>query len=89
MYRVQWLQTALDQLAAIWLSANSVLRQAITAASHQIDQHLQADPFTESESRPGGRQIFFLPPLGILFRVEADGQTISILRVWLFRKRNP
>jgi hypothetical protein len=89
MYRVDWLQTALDQLAAIWTSADSTLRQAITAASHQIDQQLQADPISPSESRPGGRRVLFASPLGILFRVEADGQTVSILRVWLFRRRSP
>jgi hypothetical protein len=89
MYRVEWLQTALNQLAALWTPADSTLRQAITAASHQIDQQLQTDPISASESRPGGRRVFFASPLGILFRMEADGQTVSILRVWLFRRRNP
>lgn len=87
MYRVDWLQTALDQLAALWTPADSVLRQAITAASHEIDRQLQIDPYIRSESRPGGRRVFFAPPLGILFRLEADGHTVSVLRVWLFRKR--
>ena len=87
MFRVEWLQTALNQLMIIWVQADSALRQAITAATHQIDQQLQADPYGQSESRPGGRRILFVPPLGILFPIEAGGQTVSVLRVWLFRKR--
>jgi hypothetical protein len=86
MFRVDWLQTALDQLMTIWMSADSAQRQAITAATHDIDQQLKADPFGPSESRPGGRRILFASPLGILFRIEADEQTVSVLRVWLFRK---
>jgi hypothetical protein len=87
MFQVEWLQTALNQLAAIWTSADSALRLAVTAATHQIDQQLQTDPFGASESRPEGRRILFVSPLGILFRIEEDGHTVSVLRVWLFRLR--
>jgi plasmid stabilization system protein ParE len=89
MFRVEWLQTALNQLTSIWTDADSVVRQAITAAGNRIDQQLQSDPYSGSESRPGGRRIAFVSPLGILFRVEQDGQTVTVLRVWLFRKRTP
>jgi hypothetical protein len=41
MFQVEWLQSALDELAAIWMQADSALRQAITVATHQIDQLLQ------------------------------------------------
>jgi hypothetical protein len=85
MYRVDWLQTALDQLAEIWMSADAEMRQIITAASHQIDQELRVDPFRDSESRAEGRRVRFVAPLGLLFRV--DGLVVSALRVWLFRKR--
>jgi len=89
MFRVEWLQTALNQLMLIWMSADSALRQAITTATHQIDQQLTTDPLGASESRSGGRRILLASPLGILFRMEADGQTVSVLRVWLFRKHSP
>jgi len=88
MYQVDWLQTALDQLTAIWMSADSAQRQAITTAAHQIEQQLQRDPFGPSESRPNERRILLVSPLGILFRIEADGRTVSILRVWQFQRRN-
>lgn len=87
MFRLEWLQTALNQLMTIWMQADSALRQAITAATHEIDRQLQTDPYAKSESRPEGRRILFVFPPGILFRIEADGQTVSVLRVWLFRKR--
>jgi hypothetical protein len=87
MFRVRWEDTALSELAAIWLQADSALRQLITDATNRIDQQLQTDPLTDSESRPGGRRILFVSPLGITFRIEADGQTVSVLRVWLFRRR--
>ena len=69
MFHVEWLQTALNQLAAIWTQADSTLREAITAASYWVDQQLQTDPYRASESRAGGRRVCFVSPLGILFRV--------------------
>ena len=86
MFRVRWEETALNELTTLWVGAESKMRQVITAATHQIDQQLQADPLGPSESRPGGRRILFVSPLGITFRVEADGQTVSVLHVWLFRR---
>ena len=86
MFRVRWEKTALNELSTLWIGAESIMRQQITTATHQIDQQLQADPLGQSESRPGGRRILFASPRGITFRVEQDGQTVSVLRVWLFRK---
>jgi hypothetical protein len=85
MFRVRWERRALSALADLWTRADPSLRQAITAATHQIDQLLSTDPLGQSESRPGGRRILFVSPLGITFRIEGDGQTVSVLRVWLFR----
>jgi hypothetical protein len=61
------------------------LRQIVTRVSRQIDLQLQSDPLAISESRPDGRYVLFAAPLGITFRI--DDQTVSVLRVWLFRKR--
>jgi hypothetical protein len=87
MFRVEWIQSALDELATIWNQASSGMRQAITAAAHQAEQILLADPYNAGESRPGGRRILLTSPLGMTFRVEAEGQTVTVLRVWLFRQR--
>ena len=87
MYRVDWLQTALNQLAAIWTDSDSTMRKAITSAKMEIDRKLLTDPLGESESRSGGRRVIFVFPLGILFKIEPDGLTVSVLQVWLFRKK--
>jgi hypothetical protein len=87
MFRVRWERRALDELTDLWTQADSSLRQAITTASHIIDQRLRADPNDEGESRAKNRRIMFVPPLAAIFRVEADGQTVSVLQVRLFRRR--
>ena len=89
MFRVEWLQTALDELAAVWLHANSAERKRITAASHPIDQQLQTDPDNQGESRHRGRRVLIVSPLGVTFRVEPATATVAVLHVWRFRQRKP
>lgn len=59
MFRVDWLQSARDELATLWISADSSLRAAITASTNVIEQRLKANAPTEGESRPSGRRITF------------------------------
>jgi plasmid stabilization system protein ParE len=87
MFRVEWIQSALNELAQIWNQGDSARRAAITTASHRIDQTLEQDPHHAGESRPGGRRVLFESPLGVLFRIEMDGQTVTVLRCWQFRRR--
>jgi hypothetical protein len=87
MFRIRWEEPALEQLTTLWMGADSGMRRRITEATQLIDQKLKADPLAESESRPEGRRILFASPLGITFRIEDDGRTVSVLRVWLFRMR--
>jgi hypothetical protein len=88
MFHVEWLQSALDEPAHLWTQADSALRQTLTVASRQIDQRLQGDPLNEGESRLRGRRITFVPPLAVTFRVEADGRTVTVVEIRLFRKRS-
>jgi hypothetical protein len=89
MFRVTWLQSALDELSAMWRKADSSLGKAITAASHQIEMRLSKDPTQEGESREGGTRIFFIPPLAITYEVDEDAQEVTVAHVRLFRPRNP
>jgi polyribonucleotide nucleotidyltransferase len=89
MFRTRWERRALNELAALWAKGDSAERQAITAASHTIEQRLIRNAVNEGESRSGGRRIAFAPPLAVTFRIEADGHTVSILHVRVFRKRKP
>src|SRR5260370_29774916 len=77
MFRVDWLQSALDELSALWLAADSTLRQAITAASHQIDTRLSKAPSQEGESREGDTRITLVQPLSVTFEVNEDDQVVT------------
>lgn len=70
MFRVKWLQEALDELTILWTQADSPLRAAITAATHALDQELQADPYRNSESRNDEDRVLFAYPLAIQFEVD-------------------
>lgn len=86
MYRVEWLQSALDELAEVWMRADAPLRQAITQAAHIIEQRLRLNP-DEGESREGDERVFLLPPLGLVFEVDQPHRLITILHIWLVRRR--
>jgi hypothetical protein len=82
---VLWLQEALDELTNLWMQAESPVRQHVTNAAHRLDQELQTDPFTRSESRDGEERVIFVNPLAALIEVD-EGQGIAwILHVWRFR----
>jgi hypothetical protein len=89
MYRVEWVDAALKELAADWERADSGLRLAITRAAHEIDSVLADNPRGEGESRPNGRRILHIPPIGLFYRLEADGQTVTVLQIWVYRTRRP
>jgi hypothetical protein len=70
MYRVAWLPSATEELASLWLLASSGLRQAITAATHAVDQILQREPQDFGESREGNVRIGHEEPLGLTFEID-------------------
>lgn len=87
MYPVVWVSAALEELAAIWLRADSAQREGITAASHAIEQQLRFNPQDQGESRPGGSRVFFQTPLGVDFRVNEEQRIVTIGHVWRFRTK--
>lgn len=87
MFRVDWLESALDELTTLWTGADSSLRMAITAATYAVEQRLRADAPNEGESRAAGRRITFAPPLAVTFEIEPDGVTATVLHVRLFHYR--
>jgi hypothetical protein len=84
MFRVRWKQSVLKELASIWIAADAEQRRAITEATDLIDRQLQRNPGTAGESRPNYRRIFFAPPLGVLFRFEAQNRVVRVLQVWRY-----
>jgi hypothetical protein len=89
MFRVRWGRRALDELTTLWTEANSVQRKAITAATEVLDDRLRRNPFGEGESRSNRQRITFVPPLAVRFRIEADGQRVSVLQIRMMRQRRP
>ncbi len=87
MFQVEWLQDAVDELAAIWMQADSIQRRAITESTNAVDRELQADPFRSSESREDERRVLFAYPIGVLFEVDPRERIVWLLHVWTFRRR--
>ncbi len=87
MFTVRWRRSALNELAAIWTDADSRQRRDITDASQRIDRLLHREPEQQGESRPRGRRILFVSPLGITFYVDRQAALVSVLHVWRFRQR--
>ncbi len=83
-YRVRELPTAKSQLAALWLTADSADRQAITAASHRITIALgRADVRPVGVSYPVGQlptaRRLDDPPLAAVFVVFPHHRDVVII----------
>jgi hypothetical protein len=87
MFVVRWERSTVSQLADAWVNGDSDLREAITAAVHEADRLLQSHPESKGESRAHGRRIMFVPPVAVTFRVDTQSQTVSVLHVRVFQRR--
>lgn len=87
MSRVIWSEEAMDDLAAVWLAADSDTRAAIVAATQQADQILKRDPENAGEGRMGTTRVLTERPLGLMVEVFADRQEVIVGQVWLIRSR--
>ena len=79
-YAVVWQKTAEDALADLWTNAPD--RNAVAAATEQVDRLLERDPSTRGESRVEPFRVLFEPPLGIDFEVIEPDRAVRVLRVW-------
>jgi hypothetical protein len=81
-YTVALTPVAEQFLANAWLASSD--RPAVTAAMHQLEQELAADPLQCGESRGSSvSRVRLLPPLGISFDVVVDDTAVYITAVWL------
>jgi hypothetical protein len=78
-YTVVWHESALDELADLWMKASD--RNAITAAAHLIDVELSEDAPSKGVEVSEGLRAFFAPPLRILFSVDGGDRKAEVLRV--------
>jgi hypothetical protein len=80
-YAVTWTPNAEQELAAVWLAAAD--RNAVTVASHRLDQDLADDPFGIGLPRSSSvNRTAVEPPLGIDYEVIEDDKKVRVLRVW-------
>jgi plasmid stabilization system protein ParE len=86
MFTVRWKPAALKELTEIWNNVVSAMRLRITAVTHQIEQGLQRSADTLGESRPGGRRIWFVSPLGVRYHVDLKSSIVRVLHVWQIRR---
>ena len=80
IYTVTWSQRALAKLAQIWLDASD--RNAVTAASYEIDNILRDDPDLVGRPRYDTVRGFSYPPLGVEFEVIEADRTVIEINVW-------
>jgi hypothetical protein len=82
-FTVNWLPASESELAELWLNAPE--RDSVSRAAHIIDQLLESNPEEVGESRPEGRRIAFVSPLGVLFRLKT-ASVVEVLHVWRFER---
>jgi hypothetical protein len=87
VFRVEWVPDALNDLASVWIGADSAQRRAINVATNAIDERLRSDPFGSSESRANDDRVLFEEPLGVLFVVNLTKRSVRVEHVWQYRQR--
>ena len=80
MYRVEWLPTAEQRLAAIWNKAAD--RALVAAAADELDAALARNPTILGESRDENARIAFLKPLAVIFDVDEKLRRVRVWDIW-------
>ena len=85
-FDVRWTHSARNQLAKLWIEADSAFRKRITEASSRIDQELVDDPESKGESREDRERILFVFPLAVQFEIIPMTNRVRVLRLWIYRR---
>ena len=80
-YTVVWLQEAIDELGEIWLS--TIDRNAVAAASEEIDRNLATQPATQGKPLSEGLRVYDASPLRAVFSVSDADRIVEVARVRL------
>ncbi len=78
MFQLEWVPSAANDLATIWLAADSDQRRAITCATNEIDSYLRSSPGSAGDSRPGDHRILLAAPLGVTYKIEFDDRRVRV-----------
>ncbi len=85
MFQVIWLERAVNELAEIWMKADSDGRRAINITADTIDKILADKPFESSESREEELRVMFAPPLGVFFTADLPSRTVMVAHIWRYK----
>ena len=88
MFTVAWSPSATNQLADVWMNADSVQRLTITRYVEQLDRHLRANADRIGESRTPGIRVLTDGPIGLDIRVSEPDWLVTVVRVWFIPSRN-
>ena len=77
---MSWCQTALDQLADIWISATD--RTLVNEAVEATDAALASDPFgSETLDLAEGLGVVTIGSLRVVYSVDADARAVDVATV--------
>ena len=84
-YDIVWDVAAYRKLEKIWSEATP--NGPAVDSFDEIERRLSESPEQEGESRPHGRRILIIAPLGIVFRQQQRLREVHILDVRDFPRR--
>ena len=87
MFQVMWLESALDELATIWMDRDSEKRKELTSALHLLEKQLRHDPENVGESRENNTRVYIDLPLVVSFKCVVEKSVVFVLHVRSARKR--
>jgi hypothetical protein len=86
MFEVIWSDTALEELADVWVAVSPAARGEVEAAVTGINNRLADDPTVDSESRPDGSYVTFLWPIGVKIWISPAARTVQVGHFWTHRR---
>lgn len=78
-YTVVWIESARDELAALWM--NQPLRRSVSKAADEIDGELTVDALTKGRELRDGFRFLAVFPIKIIFRVREEDRMVEVLKV--------
>jgi len=83
MFRVDWVDDAVQDLARIWNKTAEFEHDAVRQAVVALDRALQRHAATLGESREADRRIAFVGPIFAEFIVEPRLSLVTVVRLGL------
>ena len=85
MFTVTWTPSAEEDLAFIWVNADSSQRREINSYTEAVIRNLRANADRIGESRESGVRILAESTLGVEFRVSVPDRLVTVFRLWPIR----